>query len=177
MSRIGRLPIVVPKGVTVQVAADQVLVSGPKGSLRQAIVSGTSVEAAGDTITINRSSDEGPVRAAHGLMRALVMNMVTGVSTGFAKALDIQGVGFRAEIKGPNLVMNLGFSHPIEYAVPKGVAVEVQKSTRVVVTGSDRQQVGQVAAEIRAYRPPDHYKGKGVRYENEHPRIKEGKSA
>jgi large subunit ribosomal protein L6 len=169
---------VIPAGVSARVDGDSVTVRGPKGSLVQSIVNGTSVAVDGSQILVARSSDEGPVRAAHGLMRALLRNMVVGVSEGFQRNLDIQGVGFRAEMRGTShLVLNIGFSHPVEYAVPSGVTVTVTKTTRITVAGHDKQQVGQVAAIIRGFRPPDSYKGKGIRYETETPRIKEGKSA
>ncbi len=177
MSRIGRLPIPVPSGVLVHVADGLVSVTGPKGTLEQPVVAGTAVSCEEGIVTVVRSSDDGPVRAAHGLMRALIRNMVVGVSEGFGKNLDVHGVGFRAEVRGRELVLNIGYSHQVEYKVPKGVDVSVTKATRITVTGHDRQQVGQVAAIIRGFRPPDHYKGKGIRYETEKPRIKEGKSA
>lgn len=177
MSRIGKQPIPVPAGVTVSVG-DTIQVKGPKGTLVQALVKNVTVVVEGGEVLVKRDNDSRPARAAHGLVRALVNNMVRGVTQGFEKKLQIIGVGYRAELRGGStLVMSLGYSHPIEYAVPTGITVEADKGGFVTVRGADRQQVGQVAAEIRSYRTPDHYKGKGVRYVDERVRIKAGKSA
>lgn len=177
MSRIGKLPIPMPAGVSVDITPERVQVKGPKGTLEQATVALVSVRSEDNTILVDRADESRPARANHGLMRALVANMVTGVSTGFTKRLEIQGVGYRAETKGQTLVMQLGYSHPINYAIPQGISIDVDKGGKITVTGIDKQQVGQVAAVIRGFRPPDHYKGKGVRYENERVLIKQGKTA
>ena len=177
MSRIGKLPVPVPGGVTVDIS-DQIKVKGPKGALSQAVVDLVTVKVENNEIVVTRKDDSKPSRANHGLMRALINNMVVGVTTGFEKKLQIIGVGYRADVRGKNLVMNLGFSHPIEYAIPEGITIEVDAKANIVsVKGADKQQVGQVASEIRSYRQPDHYKGKGVRYVDEQVRIKAGKSA
>jgi len=177
MSRIGKLPIPVPKGVTVQMTGEEISVKGPKGELKHPIVAHIQIAQADDSLTLTREGDDRIARANHGLMRALVANMVTGVSKGFEKQLQIEGTGFRAEVKGKNLVMQLGYSHPVEYAIPSGITIAVDKQTRIAVQGIDKQQVGQVAANIRGFRPPDSYKGKGIRYADETLRLKEGKSA
>ena len=177
MSRIGNLPIPLPSGVSLSQADGNVTVKGPKGSLTTKIVPLVSMEAQADQIVVSRDSDHRTARANHGLMRSLVANMVTGVTAGFQKKLQIIGIGYRADVRGSNLVMALGYSHPIEYAIPPGISIEVDKQNNVTVSGIDKQQVGQVAAELRSYRKPDHYKGKGVRYVDEYIRIKAGKSA
>lgn len=176
MSRIGKRPVTVPAGVTVTVG-DRLTVKGPKGELSQAIVDLVDVAVENGAIVVSRKDESRPARANHGLMRALAANMVTGVSKGFTKDLLVIGTGYRAEIRGTNLVLNLGYSHPIEFAIPKGIDIAVDKSNKITVSGADKQMVGQVAANIRAYRKPDSYKGKGVRYENEYIRIKAGKTA
>jgi len=177
MSRIGRLPIPLPSGVQFSESDGAVTVKGPKGELRSALPANVSVALDGGQIVVQRDSDARQARANHGLARALVNNMVVGVSTGFEKKLEVIGIGYRAEVKGSALVMNLGYSHPIEFPVPQGISISVDKQNKITVAGIDKQQVGQVAAVIRAFRKPDHYKGKGVRYANEHVRIKTGKSA
>lgn len=176
MSRIGRLPIPVPKGVSIDVG-DLVSVKGPKGQLATPLVEGVGVTIEDGTLTVSRESDHRRHRANHGLMRALLSNMVVGVTTGFEKKLEIIGVGYKAENKGSNVVFNLGYSHPIDFAPPEGITVTIEKGTKVSVKGIDREAVGQVAAVIRGFRPPDSYKGKGVRYENERIRLKAGKAA
>jgi large subunit ribosomal protein L6 len=176
MSRIGRKPIPVPAGVKVHVADGVVTAEGPKGRVSQAIVAGIGVETNGNQLQLTRRDDERQTRARHGLMRALLANAVQGVTQGFSKTLDVVGVGYRAEVKGRELHMALGYSHPVVFAIPTGVAVAVEKNTRITVTGADRQQVGQVASEIRGLRPPDPYKGKGVRYSDERLRLKVGKA-
>lgn len=176
MSRIGKLPIPIPSGVTVQVG-DRVAVKGPKGELSQHIVKLVGITVEGNEVIVSRADDSRPSRANHGLMRALINNMVVGVSTGFERKLQVIGVGYRAEVKGSKLVMNLGFSHPIEFDIPKGITIEADKTNIITVRGADKQAVGQTAAVIRGYRKPDHYKGKGVRYVDEQVRIKAGKSA
>jgi len=177
MSRVGNSPIALPGGVTVAQAGSVVQVKGPKGNLSQAMVALVSMKVVDNTVVFERTIESKPARANHGLMRALVNNMVVGVSQGFKKELTIIGVGYRADVKGKNLVMQLGYSHPIEYLIPNGISIEVDKNNTITVSGIDKQQVGQVSAEIRGFRKPDHYKGKGVRYVGEYVRIKQGKSA
>jgi large subunit ribosomal protein L6 len=177
MSRIGKQPVRIPKGVNVAVANGAIQVKGPKGTLSQPLVADIDVGVANDEVTVSRKSESTTVRASHGLIRALVQNMVKGVTDGFEKKLQIEGTGFRAEVKGKNLMLTLGFSHPVEFAIPAGVNIAVDKQTTIAVTGIDKQQVGQVSAIIRSFRPPDAYKGKGIRYMGETLRIKEGKSA
>ncbi|MFH1865297.1 MAG: 50S ribosomal protein L6 [Candidatus Eisenbacteria bacterium] len=177
MSRVGRSPIEMPKGVTVTVDGRTVKVKGPKGELATEIVGDITVSVEDNIVTVERSSETKETRSLHGTMRALVANTVTGVSTGFLKNLDIIGVGYSAELQGKNLHLKLGFSHPCVFEPPDGIQIEVPASTRIVVSGIDRQQVGQVAADIRALRPPEPYKGKGIRYHDEHVRRKAGKLA
>lgn len=177
MSRVGKSPIEIPKGVTVTADGGIVRVKGPNGELSAEIVSGVSVSVDGGVVTVARGSETKEVRSLHGTMRALVANMVRGVSEGFLRNLDIIGVGYGAELKGKKLILKLGYSHPVEYSAPDGVSIEVPEPTRIVVKGADKQLVGQVAADIRAFRPPEPYKGKGIRYHDEHVRRKAGKLA
>jgi large subunit ribosomal protein L6 len=178
MSRIGKLPVAVPKGVQVTVGADNtVQVKGPKGTLSQKIHKDITVTLVGDVITVTRPSDEKEHRSLHGLSRSLIANMVEGVSTGFQKNLEIVGVGYRAQKQGKKLVLNVGYSHPVEIDEINGLEFEVPAPTRITVKGIDKQAVGEMAANIRRVRPPEPYKGKGIRYENEHVRRKEGKTA
>jgi large subunit ribosomal protein L6 len=176
MSRIGKKPVALPGGVTVTVNADELAVKGPKGNLSRKIVDGITITQEDNSVVVHRANDTSEQRARHGLMRALLANMVTGVSTGFEKKLQIIGVGYKADVKGKSLVMNLGFSHPINYPVPEGIQISVDKGTEISVKGADKEQVGQVSADIRGFRPPDSYKGKGVRYFGEYVRLKAGKS-
>jgi large subunit ribosomal protein L6 len=176
MSRIGKQPIPVPKGAKVALDGRVFTASGPKGKVAQEIVAGIDVKIEDGTVTVHRSGDSGAARAKHGLMRALLANAVAGVSQGWSRELEIQGVGFRAESKGSEVHLALGYSHPVVYRVPDGVKVEVDRNTRIVVSGADRQQVGQVAAEIRKLRKPDVYKGKGIRYKDERLKLKIGKA-
>jgi large subunit ribosomal protein L6 len=176
MSRVGRKPIQVPAGVKVQIGDQALEVEGPKGRLKTPVPPGISFSLSGTQLACQRSSDGRQQRAFHGLARALAQNAVTGVSKGFSKELDIVGVGYRAAIEGKKLVLNLGFSHPVEYPVPKGIEVKVDKNTHLVVSGIDRQQVGQVAAEIRGFRKPEPYKQKGIRYTGEVLKKKAGKA-
>ena len=175
MSRIGRMPIQIPAGVTINVASGKVSVKGPKGSLEHFVPSHVDVKVSGQVVTIERQGDMKQARANHGLMRAICRNMVQGVSTGFERKLEVIGVGFRTEVKGKTLVLNIGYSHPVEYAIPAGITIAVAKEGGITVSGIDKQQVGQVAAEIREYRGPEPYKGKGVRYAGEKIVRKEGK--
>lgn len=177
MSRIGRAPIQIPDGVTVTVSGQNVTVKGPKGELNHTVAEPIRVAEEGGTIVVTRPTDRGPHRALHGLSRSLVANMVEGVSTGFERQLEIVGVGYRAQLKGSNLEMALGFSHPVTIPPPEGVSFEVPAPTQVVVRGIDKQVVGQIAAQIRGVRPPEPYKGKGVRYAGEQVRRKVGKRA
>ena len=178
MSRIGNMPIEVPKGVTVDVdEGNFVAVSGPKGELAQQLSPRMSIDRDGDTITVSRPSDGRDDRAIHGLTRSLLANMVIGVTEGFEKRLEIQGVGYRAEMQGKQLLMRLGYSHDVIFDPPEGIEFVVEDNTKIIVRGADEQQVGQVAANIRVSRPAEPYKGKGVRYRGEQIRRKAGKAA
>ena len=177
MSRIGRKPIPVPEAVTVEVAPGRVAVKGPKGELEQRLDPEMKVEQADGNVTVERPTDRGQHRALHGLTRSLIANMVEGVTEGFEKHLEIQGVGYRAQLKGRSLEMALGFSHPVSIEPPEGVEFEVPQPTEIVVRGIDKQLVGQVAADIRKRRPPEPYKGKGIRYRDEYVMRKVGKRA
>jgi large subunit ribosomal protein L6 len=177
MSRIGRRPIEVPAGVTVSLSPGHVTVNGPLGALSQAIPQRMLVERADDEITVKRPTERGDDRALHGLTRTLIANMVEGVTKGFEKRLEIQGVGYRAAMRGTELELNVGYSHPVVVRPRQGIAFEVPQPTQVVVKGTDKQVVGQTAAEVRAVRPPEPYKGKGIRYEGEYVRRKVGKRA
>jgi large subunit ribosomal protein L6 len=177
MSRIGRKPIAVPDAVTVEVAPGRVAVKGPKGELDQVLSTDMKVEQADGTLTVERPTDRGEHRALHGLTRSLIANMVEGVTEGFEKRLEIQGVGYRAQLKGKNLELALGYSHPVPIEAPEGIEFEVPQPTEIVIRGIDKQLVGQVAADIRKRRPPEPYKGKGIRYRGEHVARKVGKRA
>jgi len=178
MSRIGNKPIPLPKGVEVKQDGKSVTVKGPKGSLVTAIVPGIGVKVENNVVSFTRGDNEGKSRATHGLMRALVANNVLGVTQGFKKELDIVGVGYRAEVKGKEVVFQLGYSHPVRFPIPKSIDINVDgKTGHIVVTGIDKQQVGQTAAEIRRLREPDPYKGKGIKYSDEVLRRKAGKAA
>jgi large subunit ribosomal protein L6 len=178
MSRIGRKPIPVPDGVTVTIEPEAVHVSGPRGALSERKSREITVARDDDgTLLVSRPTDRGEHRALHGLTRTLVANMVEGVTAGFAKTLEIQGVGYRATLRGRDLELALGFSHPVVIPAPEGIEFEVPQPTRVVVRGSSKQAVGEVAATIRKRRPPEPYKGKGIRYEGEHIARKVGKRA
>jgi len=177
MSRIGRMPIAVPKGTKVEVRDGTFVAEGPRGRVEQALFAGFPVEIKDGEITVARPGDEGPERSRHGLLRALLANAVQGVSGGFTKQLDIVGVGYRAEVKGNQVQLSLGYSHPVMYDIPAGIKIEIDaKANRVTVSGADRQKVGQVAAEIRGLRKPDPYKGKGIKYTGEILRRKVGKA-
>jgi len=176
MSRIGKQPIEIPSGVKVTVDKLLVTVNGPKGTLSRNILDVVSVDLTDKYLTVNRTDDSIKSRSAHGLTRTLINNMVTGVTKGFEKALEINGVGYRAEIKGDVLAMSLGYSHPINYQLPKGITVEVDKMTKLVVKGIDKELVGQTAAKIRDFRGPEPYKGKGVKYADEVILRKAGKT-
>ena len=175
MSRVGKSPITVPSGVSVTIADDAITVSGSKGTLSQFTMPDITVAQEGEQLIVSRANDEPKVRAKHGLMRALLNNMVVGVDKGFSKKLEINGVGFRVALAGSDLKFNLGFSHEVVYKLPQGVTATVEQNT-VTVSGISRQQVGQVAAEIRALKKPEPYKGKGIKYEDERIIRKSGKS-
>jgi len=175
MSRIGKLPIALPSGVTITVDPQEITVSGSKGTLKQFTMPGIDVKQEGNEVIVTRINDEPKIRAKHGLMRSLVSNMVTGVSEGFSKKLEINGVGYRVAAQGTDLKFNIGFSHDVIYHVPAGVQAAVEQNT-ITVSGINKQQVGQVAAEIRALKKPEPYKGKGIKYEGERILRKSGKS-
>ena len=177
MSRIGKQPIPLPAGVSVAIEPDVVRVNGPKGELFERIPRDILVEREGDELLVKRPTDRGEHRALHGLTRSLVANMVQGVTDGYQKVLEIQGVGYRAQLKGANLELALGYSHPVTVAAPEGIEFELSSPTRIVVRGISKQLVGEVAANIRKRRPPEPYKGKGVRYEGEFVARKVGKRA
>ncbi len=176
MSRIGKQPIPVPDGVKVSLDDGLFVAEGPKGKVSQKVGARMNVAIEDGEIRVSRRSDAGPDRAMHGLTRALLANAVHGVSEGFSKVLEINGVGYRAEVQGKEVHLALGYSHPVIYPIPEGITIEVDKSNRVTVAGSDRQQVGQVAAEIRSLRKPEPYKGKGIKYADEVIRRKVGKA-
>jgi large subunit ribosomal protein L6 len=177
MSRIGRQPIPVPDGVTVSVDPGSVSVKGPKGELSQVVDRDMKIALDGEVLTVERPTDRGPHRALHGLTRSLLANMVEGVTNGYEKRLEIQGVGYRARLQGKALELSVGYSHPVSVPAPDGIEFEVPQQTQVVVRGIDKQLVGETAARIRRVRPPEPYKGKGIRYAGEHVRRKVGKRA
>jgi large subunit ribosomal protein L6 len=176
MSRIGKLPITVPQGVKVSLSGQTVTVEGPKGKLSQELQPVIGVKVSDSEVVVERKDESKTTRSFHGLYRKLISNMVVGVSQGFTKALVINGVGYRAEVNGKNLVLNLGYSSPVEYVPAEGVTLSCDGPNKVIVSGIDKQKVGQASAEIRSIRPPEPYKGKGVKYEDEHIRRKIGKS-
>jgi large subunit ribosomal protein L6 len=177
MSRIGRQPITVPAGVTIAIEPERVTVNGPKGELTERINRDMIVERTDETVTVSRPTDRGEHRALHGLTRTLIANMVTGVTDGYEKRLEIQGVGYRAALKGRDLELALGYSHPVSIKAPDGIEFEVPQPTRITIRGASKQQVGEVAATIRKQRKPEPYKGKGIRYEGEYVARKVGKRA
>ena len=177
MSRIGKKPIEIPESVTVSVAPGRVTVNGPKGELTQTIDSDMKVEQENGTVTVSRPTNRGDHRALHGLTRSLIANMVEGVTDGYEKRLEIQGVGYRAKLQGKSLELALGYSHPVSMPAPEGIEFEVPQPTEVIVRGIDKQLVGETAAQIRKKRPPEPYKGKGIRYSGEYVRRKVGKRA
>lgn len=176
MSRIGKRVIPIPDKVTVTIEGQKVAVKGPKGELSRVLPSGVSVEQQEKTIKVNRVNDSRPARERHGLCRTLVFNMVEGVSQGYTRRLEIQGVGYRAQVQGKKLVLSMGYSHPVEMDPPDGIQFVVENNTNVIVTGIDKELVGNTAARIRAVRPPEPYKGKGIRYAGEQVRRKAGKT-
>lgn len=177
MSRIGNAPISIPSGVDVAISGQDVAVKGPKGELSHRVADPISVSEDDGVISLSRATDRGPHRALHGLSRALIANMVTGVSEGFVRHLELQGVGYRAALKGKNIELSVGYSHPVNIEPPDGVTFEVPETTEIVVSGIDKQAVGQIAAQIRKVRPPEPYKGKGIRYRDEEVMRKVGKRA
>jgi large subunit ribosomal protein L6 len=177
MSRIGRQPIELPAGVSVSISPGRVMVNGPLGELTQQVPARMQVEQQDTTIVVSRPTERGDDRALHGLTRSLIANMVEGVTSGFQKRLEIQGVGYRAALRGVDLELNVGYSHPVVLKAPQGITFEVPTQTEVVVKGIDKQQVGEIAAQVRKVRPPEPYKGKGIRYEGEYVRRKVGKRA
>lgn len=177
MSRIGLKPIVIPAGVDISIDdANTVTVKGPNGTLTQDVNKDITVTVNGSEITLSRPSDDKDHRAMHGLYRALIANMVTGVTEGFKKNLEVNGVGYRVQMQGNELVMNLGFSHQVKMTAPEGIKIECPSANAIVISGSDKQKVGQFAAQVREKRPPEPYKGKGIKYAEEHIRRKEGKA-
>ncbi len=177
MSRIGRLPIAIPTGVEVKIEGSKVSVKGPLGLMEQEFSSEIGIKLENGHLIIERPNDQPRVRALHGTTRALLINMVQGVSKGFVRVLEVNGVGYRAELYGQDLVLNVGYSHPVKYPAPDGITFEVETKTRLVkVKGRDRQQVGQIAANLREIRPPEHYKGTGIRYQGEVVKLKAGKA-
>ena len=177
MSRIGKQPIAVPDGVEITIEPDRVRVKGPKGELEERVASDIEVQRDNGQIVVTRPTDRGEHRALHGLTRSLIANMVEGVTNGYEKRLEIRGVGYRAQLQGAKLVLALGYSHPVEMDAPGGIEFEVPTPTRIVVRGISKQMVGEVAAKIRKQRPPEPYKGKGIRYEGEYVARKVGKRA
>jgi len=177
MSRIGQAPIAVPADVEVSITAGRITVNGPRGELQRSVPEGITIERNDAELTVRRSSDERTVRALHGLVRSLVANMVQGVTQGYQKNLQIQGVGYRAQKRGNDLELAVGYSHPVRKAAPDGIEFDVPTPTTIVVRGIDKELVGQTAAEVRAIRKPEPYKAKGIRYEGEHIRRKAGKAA
>lgn len=176
MSRIGLQPIEVPKAVEVKIEGDRFTAEGPKGKVSERVFRECPVTLDDGTVTVSRVDDSGPVRAKHGLARALYANAVTGAAEGFKKELDVIGVGYRGDVRGQEVHFALGYSHPIVYPIPEGIEIEIDKKNSITIVGADRQQVGQVAAEIRSLRPPDPYKAKGIRYRDEIIRRKVGKA-
>ena len=177
MSRIGKIPVTVPSGVTVTLDKNEAKVKGPKGELKLIVPPRVSVKQEDGALLVERHGDDKQAKAYHGLVQRMLQNMVTGVTEGFKKELEIQGVGYRANLEGNKLNLQVGYSHPVALETPKGISFEVPKPTSIIVSGYDKQQVGQVAAQIRSIRPPEPYKGKGIRYANEVVRRKVGKSA
>lgn len=176
MSRIGKIPVAIPPKVKVEVKGRDVHIEGPKGRLAFTLPGRTQAAVEDNSIVLRRPDDVAESRAFHGLSRAIVNNMVRGVTDGFSKKLEIQGVGFKAAVQGKLLNLSLGYSHPVNYAIPDQIKITVEENTKITIEGPDRQRVGQVAAEIRSYYPPEPYKGKGVRYTDEHVKRKEGKT-
>ena len=176
MSRIGKLPIAIPAGVKVAIDANGIRVEGPKGKLQAGVPSGVSVKVDGNSMRVERANEDRKVRALHGLTRKLIANMAQGVSIGFSRVLDITGVGYRAEVKGQEIHMTLGYSHPVVFPLPQGVTAAVERQIVITLSGADRQMLGETAAKIRMLRPPEPYKGKGIKYREEFIKRKAGKA-
>jgi large subunit ribosomal protein L6 len=176
MSRIGKKPIDMPKGVKLEIKEGEIIVTGPKGTLKRPLLEGMTVQADGNVVNVQRSSEEKKIMSYHGLMRTLIANMVEGVHNGFERKLEIIGIGYRAEMQGNNVVFYLGYSHPIVFALPQGISAQVDKQTLLTVKGIDKELLGEIAAKMRALRKPDAYKNKGVKYANEVLKKKAGKS-
>ena len=176
MSRVGRRPIEIPKGVKVAISDGKFTAEGPKGRVSQTLIEGFPVKVEDNVVTVSRTGEAGPDRAKHGLMRALLANAVLGVSEGFSQGLEITGVGYKAEVRGNEVHFALGYSHPIVFKIPEGIKIEIDKANKIMVTGADRQLLGQVSAEIRRLKPPDPYKGKGIKFTGEVIRRKVGKA-
>jgi len=176
MSRIGKKPIEMPKGVKLEIKEGEIIVTGPKGALKRPLLEGLTVQADGNVVNVQRSSEEKKIMGYHGLMRTLIANMVEGVHNGFERKLEIIGIGYRAEMQGNNVVFYLGYSHPIVFALPQGISAQVDKQNSLTVKGIDKELLGEVAAKMRALRKPDAYKNKGVKYSNEVLKKKAGKS-
>jgi len=176
MSRIGKKPVAIPSGVQITLKGDELTVKGPKGELKRTVVAGVGVSIEADQVLVQGADQSKGARAYQGLMRSLLANMVDGVTKGFEKVLEINGVGYRADLKGNTLSLALGFSHGIEYPLPKGISAEVEKQTKIIVRGIDKELVGATAAKIRSFRPPEPYKGKGIKYADEHIIRKAGKA-
>jgi large subunit ribosomal protein L6 len=177
VSRIGKVPIPIPSGVKINLENGTLKVTGPKGSLQHTLPAGVSVDITKETISVARADDHRKSRALHGLTRSIISNLVTGVTQGFERVLEITGVGYRSEVKGSTVVLSLGYSHPINFALPEGVTAKVDKQNRITLEGCDKQRVGEAAAKIRAFRPPEPYKGKGIKFAEERVRRKVGKTA
>lgn len=177
MSRLGRKPVTVPQGASVEVKEDRIVVKGKNGQLSMPLVENISIEVKDGAVHVARANEEKPTKAAHGMVRAMINNMVVGVTEGYTKTLEIEGVGYRAAMKGKNLGLSLGFSHPVEVVPPEGISFAVEGATKIFVKGIDKQVVGQIAAIIRGYRAPEPYKGKGIHYLGEHILRKAGKTA
>jgi large subunit ribosomal protein L6 len=176
MSRVGRKPIAIPSGVEVKTGNQQVSVKGPKGTLQWSVAPGLSVAVADGHIQVSRSSDDSKMRALHGLVRAELNNMINGVTKGYEKTLEINGVGYKAQLQGQKLALNVGYTHAVEFKLPPGIEAKIDKATIITIRGSDKRLVGQVAANLRAVKPPDVYKQKGIKYAGEILRKKEGKT-
>jgi large subunit ribosomal protein L6 len=176
VSRIGKLPITIPSGVKVAIDSNGVRLEGPRGKLASPIPAGVAVKVDGNVVRVERASDERRLRSLHGLTRKLIANMTQGVSQGFSRILDINGVGYRAEVKGQEIHMTLGYSHPVVFPLPTGVSASVERQIIITLTGADRQLIGETAAKIRSLRPPEPYKGKGIKYREEHIQRKAGKA-
>ncbi len=176
MSRIGKLPVTIPAGVKVAVDANAVRLEGPKGKLQTAVPAGVTIKVEGNVLRVERQTEDRKVRSLHGLTRKLIANMTQGVSQGFTRVLDINGVGYRAEVKGQDLHIALGFSHPVVFNLPQGVSAAVERQVIITLSGADRQVLGETAAKIRSLRPPEPYKGKGIKYREEVIRRKAGKA-